>query len=45
VVDRWSRTAHHMRLLEEHVCLVLQDLSHALDADVRFGVLNDLEVS
>jgi DNA-binding IclR family transcriptional regulator len=39
------RAVGHIRLLEEHACLVLQDLSHALDADVRFSVLNDLEVS
>jgi DNA-binding IclR family transcriptional regulator len=31
--------------LEERACLVLQDLSHALDADVRLGVLDDVEVS
>lgn len=31
--------------LEEHACPVLQDLSDALDADVRLGVLGDHEVS
>jgi DNA-binding IclR family transcriptional regulator len=39
-----GRAVGDIRLLEEHASLVLQDLSHALDADVRFGVLNDLEV-
>lgn len=31
--------------LEERACLVLQDLSQALDADVRLGVLGDRDVS
>jgi DNA-binding IclR family transcriptional regulator len=31
--------------LEERACLVLQDLSQALDADVRLGVLGDREVT
>ena len=31
--------------LEEHANLVLQDLSHILDADVRLGVLCDFEVA
>ena len=31
--------------LEERACLVLQDLSQALDADVRLGVLGDHEVT
>jgi DNA-binding IclR family transcriptional regulator len=31
--------------LEEHANLVLQDLSHILDADVRLGVLRDSEVA
>jgi DNA-binding IclR family transcriptional regulator len=30
--------------LEERACLVLQDLSQALDADVRLGVLGDRDV-
>ena len=31
--------------LEERACLVLQDLSQALDADVRLGVLGDRDVT
>jgi DNA-binding IclR family transcriptional regulator len=31
--------------LEERACLVLQDLSQALDADVRLGVLTDHDVT